>query len=128
MIWVKRSLGQGNIFSSVCQEFCSQGGGSASVHAGIPNPSSLGPGTSRDQAPPLAADTFPLPPPGPKHPLRRSACWGDTVNKWPVCILLECNLVCILFCSIPQIRRELWKKLEQLCKKVVSVIEQTMYL
>ena len=31
----KRSLGQGNIFSSVCQEFYSQGG-SASVHAGIP--------------------------------------------------------------------------------------------
>ena len=31
----KRSLGQGNIFSSMCQEFCTQGG-SASVHAGIP--------------------------------------------------------------------------------------------
>ena len=28
----KRSLGQGNIFIGVCQEFCSQGG-SASVHA-----------------------------------------------------------------------------------------------
>ena len=27
----KRSLGQGNIFSSVCQEFCSQEGGSVSV-------------------------------------------------------------------------------------------------
>ena len=37
----KRSLGQGNIFSSVCQEFCSQEveWGSASVHAGIPPPS-----------------------------------------------------------------------------------------
>ena len=34
----KRSLGQGNIFSNVCQEFCSQEGGSASVHAGIPPP------------------------------------------------------------------------------------------
>ena len=33
----KRSLGQGNIFSSVCQEFC-PGGVSASVHAGIPPP------------------------------------------------------------------------------------------
>ena len=33
----KRSLGQGNIFSSVCQEFCSLGG-SASVHVGIPPP------------------------------------------------------------------------------------------
>ena len=29
----KRSLGQGNIFSSVCQEFCSQGG---STWAGTP--------------------------------------------------------------------------------------------
>ena len=29
----KRSLGQGNIFTSVCQEFCSQGG---SGHGGVP--------------------------------------------------------------------------------------------
>ena len=35
----KRSLGQGNIFIGVCQEFCSQGGVSASVHAGMPPPS-----------------------------------------------------------------------------------------
>ena len=35
----KRSLGQGNIFRSVCQEFCPQWGrGSASVHTGIPHP------------------------------------------------------------------------------------------
>ena len=33
----KRSLGQGNIFSSMCQEFCSWGE-SASVHAEIPHP------------------------------------------------------------------------------------------
>ena len=33
----KRSLGQGNIFMGVCQEFYSQGAGSASVHAGIPH-------------------------------------------------------------------------------------------
>ena len=33
----KRSLGEGNIFSSVCQEFCTRGG-SASVHAWIPPP------------------------------------------------------------------------------------------
>ena len=39
----KQSLGQGNIFRSVCQEFCSRGGGSASVHAGIPSP---GPATT----------------------------------------------------------------------------------
>ena len=29
-------LGQGNIFRSVCQEFCSQRGGSAPLHAGYP--------------------------------------------------------------------------------------------
>ena len=51
----KRSSGQGNIFSSVCQEFCSRGG-SASVHAGI-SPS--------DQAPPPPEQT----------PLLPSACW-----------------------------------------------------
>ena len=36
----KRSLGQGNIFKSVYQEFCPRGGGggSASVHAGITPP------------------------------------------------------------------------------------------
>ena len=32
----KRSLGQGNIFSSVCQEFCSQGGIPACIAGGIP--------------------------------------------------------------------------------------------
>ena len=42
-------LGQGNIFTSVCQEFCPQGGGrvSASVHAGMHHhpPSRHPPGT-----------------------------------------------------------------------------------
>ena len=52
----KRSLGQGNIFSSMCQEFCSQGW-SASVHAGIPYPS--------DQAPPGSRH-----PHGSRHPPR----------------------------------------------------------
>ena len=41
----KRSLGQGNIFSSVCQEFCSRG--SASVHAGTPPPEADTPSKSR---------------------------------------------------------------------------------
>ena len=51
-------LGQGNIFTSVCQEFCPQGGRvSASVHAWIhPLPP--------EQTPPLGADT----PPGSIHP------------------------------------------------------------
>ena len=51
-------LGQGNIFTSVCQEFCPQVGGrvSASVHAGIPP-------RSRPHHPPQA-DT----PPGSRPP------------------------------------------------------------
>ena len=50
-------LGQGNIFTSVCQEFCPRGGGvSASVHAGIP------PGTRH--TPPDQAD-----PPRPGRPV-----------------------------------------------------------
>ena len=50
-------LGQGNIFTSVCQEFCPQGGGrvSASVHAGVHHPN-----------PPQGAD--PPDPPGSRHP------------------------------------------------------------
>ena len=88
----KQSLGQGNIFSSVCREFCSQGG-SASVHAGIPPPP---PGTR--QPPPPGAD-----PPGTRHPRQQTppgsrhppvqCMLRDTVNKRAVCILLECNLV-----------------------------------
>ena len=54
----KRSLGQGNIFSSVCQEFCTHGG-SASVHAGIhplgADPSK--PGIPLDQASPHLEQT-----------------------------------------------------------------------
>ena len=49
-------LGQGNIFTSVCQEFCPQGGRvSASVHAGVHHPN-----------PPQGAD--PPDPPGSRHP------------------------------------------------------------
>ena len=82
----KRSLGQGNIFSSVCQEFCPQGG-SASVHAGIPPPC--------QGDPPYKADPPPLarrPPPASQTPPAQCML-GDTVNKRAVCILLECNLV-----------------------------------
>ena len=49
----KRSLEQGNIFRSVCQEFCSREGVLASVHAGIlppPGPGRHPPWTK--QAPP----------------------------------------------------------------------------
>ena len=69
----KRSLGQGNIFRSVCQEFCPQGGGSASVHAGILPPPEQGP--PRDQAPPQIRH-----PPRPGTPLDQTpppsrTCW-----------------------------------------------------
>ena len=62
----KQSLGQGNIFIGVCQEFCSQGGVSASVHAGIP-PGSRNP---LEQTPPRAATprTGPGTPPGADTP------------------------------------------------------------
>ena len=103
----KRSLGQGNIFSSMCQEFCSQGG-SASVHAGIPP--SPPPPHPPDQAP-LGADppgpgTVPGPdtPPGPgttapqtRHPTppRSSACWeirstsGRYASYWNAILFVQ---------------------------------------
>ena len=61
-------LGQGNIFTSVCQEFCPQGGGgrvSASVHAGIPPPDQAPP---RDQAHPPGPGIPLSRPPGTRHP------------------------------------------------------------
>ena len=66
-----KSLGQGNIFSSVSR-IRFTGGGSASVHAGIPPPEQT---PHWEQASPV------------------QCMLGDTVNKWAVCILLECNLV-----------------------------------
>ena len=83
----KRSLGQGNIFRSVCQEFCPRGGGMLGYH------------THRDQVPPMGPGTpwtrhSPgpgTPPPGPGT-LRQSML-GDTVNEWVVRMRLECNLV-----------------------------------
>ena len=78
---LKRSLGQGNIFRSVCQEFCSQGA-SASVHAGIPPPNQADtpswdqaprrpdtPPRTRQAHPPEQAGTSPGPgPPRTRHP------------------------------------------------------------
>ena len=59
-------LGQGNIFPSMCPEFCPHGGRvSASVHAGIHSTPSPGPGRPPGSitTPPDQAD-----PPGSRHP------------------------------------------------------------
>ena len=68
----KRSLGQGNIIASVCHSVHR-----GSTWAGTP----LGRYTPQQVHHTLQAGT----------PLG-NACW-DTVNKWAVCILLECILV-----------------------------------
>ena len=44
-------LGQGNVFTGICDSV-DRGGGSASVHAGIPPPPPPGPDTPPDQTPP----------------------------------------------------------------------------
>ena len=74
-------LGQGNIFTSVCQEFCSQGG--------LPQ-CMLGyhhPPTDK------AAPPGPTPPPGPDPPER--SMLGDTVNKRAV-LNIGSIRICIL--------------------------------
>ena len=57
----KRSLGQGNIFSIVCQEFCPQGRGLPQCMLGYHTPWDQAPppgaDTPQDQAPPLRAGT-----------------------------------------------------------------------
>ena len=64
---VATKLGQGNIFTSMCQEFCPQGGRvSASVHAGIPP-------RSRHQYHPRGADT-----PQSRHPPEQTPPRADT--------------------------------------------------
>ena len=112
----KRSLGQGNIFRSVCEEFCPRGGvclsacwdttppprpGTPQNQAPLdqeppqeqtpPGPAPLGPGTPLlEQTPhPPGVDTHPPPP--------ERSMLGDTVNERAVRILLECNLV--LLCA-----------------------------
>ena len=67
----KQSLGQGNIFRSVCQEFCPRGG---STWAGTPP--QVGPGTppSRPGTPPRTR----YPPPGAVHAGRYGQQAGGT--------------------------------------------------
>ena len=88
-------LGQGNIFRSICQEFCSLEGGVACPIAcwdtpprdqtppGPEEDTPWGPDTLRDQTPP---------------PPTTQCMLGDTGNKWAVRILLESNLV---NCGLP---------------------------
>ena len=83
----KRSLGQGNIFRSVCQEFYLSTGESASVHAGIPPPRR---GRDPQDQAPISWDQ--VHPPRPGTPSEQSML-GDTVNERAVRILLECILV-----------------------------------
>ena len=104
------------VFTPVCQSFCSQWGLPQCI-MGSPwdqTPPSPGPGTPQDQAPPWdqapPQDQTPpqdqAPPPATRHPPREQAdppaqCMlGDTVNKWAVRILLECNLVLFLFVQV----------------------------
>ena len=89
----KRSLGQGNVFRSMCQEFCRQWGGLPQCMLGYPP---LGAGTPQSRHPPR--DEAPLPlgpgaPPGPGSPPPQQSMLGDLVNERAVRILLECNLV-----------------------------------
>ena len=73
----KRSLGQGNIFSSVCQEFCSRGGLPQCMlgyhHHPHPPPQEQTPPRSRHfppeaDNPPPEADPSEAPPPRSRHP------------------------------------------------------------
>ena len=72
----KRSLGQGNIFSSVCQEFCSRGGTLAGTPPGRYTPQ--GRYTSPGQVHPFWAGTPPPPgryTPGQVHPQAATPPW-----------------------------------------------------
>ena len=100
----KRSLVQGNIFRSVCQEFYSQVAGLPQcMHPPLP-PGTRHPPRTRQVPPrtrhPLGPGTPPGPGsslPGTQAPLPEQGMLGDTVNERVVCILLECNLVFMVF-------------------------------
>ena len=87
-------LGQGNIFTSVCQEFCPRGGERFCLSACWDTPPSKPPRPGRppDQAdPPRTRQT----PPGTRH--------HHTVYEQPVRILLECILVIVFFILVTKI-------------------------
>ena len=126
-------MGQGNIFTSVCQEFCPQGGRvSASVHAGIhplgadtphqtPPPQTRPPGsrhppdqTPREQTCPRTRPPQTRPPgadtPWTRHPLDQTppppSRQCHIVYEWPVCILLECILVTFVQVALPDEKKD----------------------
>ena len=81
----KRTLGHGNIFRSVCQEFCPRGGG-------LPQRMLRYHPLGTKQAPPPRDQAGTPPGPG-RPPPREQSMLGDMVNEQAKCILLECNLV-----------------------------------
>ena len=87
-------LRQSNIFGSVCQEFCSQGGGCL-PHCMLgytpPGPKADTPGAKGRHPPGPKADTLPLQT-ATARDQRQTPPW-DTVNERAVRILLECILV-----------------------------------
>ena len=103
--------GQGNIFTSVCQEFCPQGGEEGvclsacwdthppeQTPPGSRHPNPPGRRPPPDQAPPRSRH-----PPRTRHPPQQETRpplvrrLQHTVNERPVHILLECILVYVLF-------------------------------
>ena len=87
----QQQLREGNVFTGVCHSFCPQGRESASGSLGVCRWVWRGVRVfgSRDVQPPLL-DTpqLGLTPPPP----------DTTVNKGPLCILLECSIVLWFFC------------------------------
>ena len=98
-------LGQGNVFTGVCDSV--HRGESASVHAGMPAPLPTRQTPRTRQTPPRTRQTPPRPG---RHPrtrqtppqIRQTPPRGrhqHMVNEQLVCILLECILVSIFYCS-----------------------------
>ena len=98
-------LGQGNIFTGVCDSVHRGVSLSACWDTTIPlhqdQAGTLPPGT-RQAPPPPGSGRYPSPstsqtrqaPPGTRQaPSPKQSILGDTVNEWEVCIRLECNLV-----------------------------------
>ena len=92
-------LGQGYVFTGVCDSVHRGGAWSATVHAGIPPPPLEQTPRSR-QTPPWSRPPEQTPSPGKQTspqgadtPPPPKSMLGDTVNARAVRILLECNLV-----------------------------------